>query len=172
VSVGTNELTEFMPNAAFLQTLSGPQSFTEDIRFSSLPGKFQSYTFPITNAAATRPVITDENLSGNQIRELALAAEVTLKTVESFVSDFPDPFNAPKKELGQLCNYLNAGMSLPYAAKIDLGIACNYAHPQPNVIFPPATGSSYKLEKGTLLLSDTQGGYVALSTLIECLKCA
>lgn len=130
-----------------------------------------SYVFAIAGSAGLeRPIIKDENLIHNQRQELALAAEVTLKTVEWFLADHPDPFAAPAQELTQLTNYLNAGMSLPYAARVDFGPYYNYKSPQPDVVFPPTRGGSYKLDKGDLLIADTQGGYVPLKTVIACLR--
>lgn len=141
------------------------------VQISSIRNNIESYVFAVSgDAGVNRPVIKDENLIHNQRQELALAAEVTLKTVQYFMSDYPDPFEAPVKELTQLTNYLNAGMSLPYAARVDFGPYNNYNNPQPDVIFPPTRGGSYKLEKGKLMIADTQGGYVPVTTLIACLR--
>jgi len=138
---------------------------------TSIRNQVESYVFAIAGSAgAERPIIKDENLIHNQRQELALAAEVTLKTVEYFMADHPDPFAAPERELTHLTNYLNAGMSLPYAGRVDFGPYTNYKTPQPDVIFPPTRGGSYKLEQGDLLIADTQGGYVPLTTVIDCLR--
>lgn len=141
------------------------------VQVTSIRNPVESYVFAIAGSAGLdRPIIKDENLIHNQRQELALAAEVTLKTVEWFVSDHPDPFAAPAQELTQLSNYLNAGMSLPYATRVDFGPYNNYSAPQPDVIFPPTRGGSYKLDKGDLLIADTQGGYVPMKTVIACLR--
>jgi hypothetical protein len=170
VASNAKEVTTQQARVTEVHRSPNAQAVNDGVQLS-IRNQIDSYVFAITGSAgANRPVISDENLIHNQRQELALAAEVTLKTVQYFMADHPDPFDAPVKELTQLSNYLNAGMSLPYAARVDFGPYNNYATPQPDVIFPPRKGGSYKLEKGKLMIADTQGGFVPMSTLIACLR--
>ncbi|MDZ4833928.1 MAG: hypothetical protein SGJ27_09130 [Candidatus Melainabacteria bacterium] len=171
MTVAAKDATTQQAIVTEVQRTREPRSVSETVQFAPIRNPIESYVFAITGSAgANRPVISDENLIHNQRQELALAAEVTLKTVQYFMADHPDPFDAPVKELTELSNYLNAGMSLPYAARVDFGPYNNYATPQPDVIFPPRKGGSYRLEKGKLMIADTQGGFVPMTTLIACLR--
>jgi hypothetical protein len=173
VSVATNELLTRVQlegaTTSRVSQVSVPDAVSA--RYAPVANPIESYVFAIAEGAgAQRPIIKDENLIHNQRQELANAAEVTLKTVQYFVNQYTDPFDAPSKELTDLSNYLNAGMSLPYAARVDMGPFYEYKTPQADVIFPPRKGGSYKLERGKLMISDTQNGYVSMAALIACLR--
>lgn len=116
-----------------------------------------------------RPIIKDENLNSNQRDQLIDVAEVTLKTVDYFLADHPEPALAPESAMSELTRYLDAGMHLPYAGRID-SVGENRLVPQPDIIFPPAQPGAYRFQGTVLTIKTTQGTYVPLTLLIDCLK--
>jgi len=115
-----------------------------------------------------RPIIRDENLNSNQRMELINVAQVTLRTIEYFLEDHPDPLAAPAEKVAELNSYLDRGMSLPYAGRIDT-VGENRLVPQPDVVFPPAQPGAYRFQGSVLMIKNTMGGYVPLTLLIECM---
>jgi hypothetical protein len=151
-----------------LSPISRPKVSSSHLRSSR---REKAYLFPVSRfSGAIRPLIGFENLIHNQRQELLLAAEVTLKTVNYFLNDYPNPKSAPPAELAMLSRYLNAGMSLPYATRVDFGNLLVHAIPQPDVVFPPTRGGCYKIEHGELLIEDTLGGWIRFKLVIDCLR--
>ena len=97
MTVAAKEVTTQQAIVTEVQRSQSAPAVNNGVQFS-IRNPIDSYVFAITGSAgANRPVISDENLIHNQRQELALAAEVTLKTVQYFMADHPDPFDAPAR---------------------------------------------------------------------------